>query len=604
MTLSVRALTLQEHVDLLALHPRASHLQHPAWAGTRPGWGCVSVGLVAEGELVGAAAVWRRALPAGVGHLAYVPEGPVLDWSRWPPATWLEELCRNEREAGAFRIVLSPPLWEAQWSGERVRAAFAEGTCGALADLPPDAGDPLSAAAQEQLAALGCRPAPLVGGFTGWSRHGFVVPLGGIADEQQLMAGLSSRWRRQLRQSQRAGVEVVTGGPEDVAAFHELYVETAERQAFVPMPVEHFHRLLAHPDQPGCRVRLHLARLDGQVLAAQVTVWTGSIVALDVRGSTARLREAQPTTALDCAVLCTALQEGADAYDLRGISDTLAVSDPKSGMLQFKAGTGGVAVRYAGEWEKVLRPSLDRSFRVAQAGRRRASSVAGRLADARTDGGARGVAREVRRTAGGMALRARQYVDETRVDRRYGITTRGMSFPAGSGMQQERRPYQATSGPHFARALDAVPTPAREACFVDLGCGRGTALALAGDRGFRAVIGVEYDAELAQSARANAEVLMARTPGLQIEIVHGDAGEYVLPSGPLVVYLYNPFGEVTLRQSLDRAAEAVAAEPRPVHLVYRNPQLAAVIEADPRFATVATHPRWRVYRVREPGRSG
>ena len=46
-----------------------------------------------------------------------------------------------------------------------------------------------------------------------------------------------------------------------------------------------------------------------------------------------------------------AIAAGADVYDLRGITDTLDADDPHFGLIQFKVGTGGEAVEYAGEWD-------------------------------------------------------------------------------------------------------------------------------------------------------------------------------------------------------------------------------------------------------------
>jgi vancomycin resistance protein VanK len=51
-------------------------------------------------------------------------------------------------------------------------------------------------------------------------------------------------------------------------------------------------------------------------------------------------------------------------YDLRGISDTLRADDPLFGLLQFKLGTGGEAVEYAGEWDYPLNRALHHAFRL------------------------------------------------------------------------------------------------------------------------------------------------------------------------------------------------------------------------------------------------
>ena len=64
-----------------------------------------------------------------------------------------------------------------------------------------------------------------------------------------------------------------------------------------------------------------------------------------------------------------ALAAGADVYDLRGITDTLDSDDPHLGLIQFKVGTGGEAVEYAGEWDLPLNRLLYKAFDVYMARR-------------------------------------------------------------------------------------------------------------------------------------------------------------------------------------------------------------------------------------------
>lgn len=79
--------------------------------------------------------------------------------------------------------------------------------------------------------------------------------------------------------------------------------------------------------------------------------------------------------------------------------------------------------------------------------------------------------------------------------------------------------------------------------FVDLGAGMGRAVLLASELAFKAVVGVELHPTLAGIARKNVRTWRAagreRSP---IRIVEGDAVEFGLPAGPVVVFLFNPFG--------------------------------------------------------------
>ena len=96
MPLTVRPISREEH---LALRRRAalgvSFLQCPSWAAVKSGVARREPGLVRPaGALVGAGLVLYRQVPKVKRFLAYLPEGPVIDWAgptstagspRWSP---------------------------------------------------------------------------------------------------------------------------------------------------------------------------------------------------------------------------------------------------------------------------------------------------------------------------------------------------------------------------------------------------------------------------------------------------------------------------------------------------------------------------------------
>ena len=54
----------------------------------------------------------------------------------------------------------------------------------------------------------------------------------------------------------------------------------------------------------------------------------------------------------------------AEIYNLRGITDTLTSDDAHVGLIQFKVGTGGEAVEYAGEWDLPLNRPIYKAFQL------------------------------------------------------------------------------------------------------------------------------------------------------------------------------------------------------------------------------------------------
>ena len=125
------------------------------------------------------------------------------------------------------------------------------------------------------------------------------------------------------------------------------------------------------------------------------------------------------------------------------------------------------------------------------------------------------------------------------------------------------------------------PHRLEEYAFVDLGCGKGRAVLLASELGFREAVGVELNAGLVEIARGNAEIWSAaekaRSP---IRIECKDATELEWPSGPCLVYLYNPFAEAVMRAVVEMLRERFGDRRDELEIVYQKPEQAAALEKD------------------------
>jgi SAM-dependent methyltransferase len=113
--------------------------------------------------------------------------------------------------------------------------------------------------------------------------------------------------------------------------------------------------------------------------------------------------------------------------------------------------------------------------------------------------------------------------------------------------------------------------------FVDVGCGKGRALLVASERGFREVVGVELHPGLAAVAERNAERWMkAGRARCGIRVVCDSAVEFALPAGDCLVFLYNPFGKEVMRE----LAQALRAHAGAVDVIYQNAELDAVLTGE------------------------
>ena len=214
-----------------------------------------------------------------------------------------------------------------------------------------------------QLTSLGWRAQGSDEGFAlGQPQYVFQVPLAGRT-EADVLAGMNQLWRRNIKKADKSGVEVAQGDRTDLKAFHDLYVHTAERDHFTPRPLSYFQTmwdaLLA--DDPD-RIQVWLARHEGDLVAATIAIRVGTHAWYSYGASSTEKRDVRGSNAVQWAMLREAIAAGADVYDLRGITETLDADDSHIGLIQFKVGTGGEAVEYAGEWDLPLNRPLYKAF--------------------------------------------------------------------------------------------------------------------------------------------------------------------------------------------------------------------------------------------------
>lgn len=125
------------------------------------------------------------------------------------------------------------------------------------------------------------------------------------------------------------------------------------------------------------------------------------------------------------------------------------------------------------------------------------------------------------------------------------------------------------------RVLDwvhaALPADKSNLSFIDMGAGKGRAVMSAALHGYKRAFGIEFAPELAIAAEANIRRIPAR-PDQHVAIRCEDAGRAILPDGPLVVFLFNPFGPPVIDHVARSIAESNRRMARPIWVAYLNPQ--------------------------------
>ncbi|HSF26332.1 MAG TPA: peptidoglycan bridge formation glycyltransferase FemA/FemB family protein, partial [Actinomycetes bacterium] len=317
MTVTVRPISAPAHLEVIAARGAASFLQTPAWGAVKRDWRPQLLGFFRDRQTTpfGAGLVLYRQVPRLRRYLAYLPEGPVLDWDAMDPTAIgesLTALVAHVKAQHAFGLRIGPPVVTRRWSAATVKDGISAGAATHLPDLPADETTPVGHRVAAALARAGFRPPQDNGGFSaGQPRYVFQVPLAGRSDDE-LLAGFNQLWRRNIRKAAKAGVVVRQGCADDLGAFHRLYAETAARDGFTPRPLGYFQGMweAMHAEDPD-RLRLYLAHHDGDLVAATTMVQVGTHAWYSYGASSTAKREVRGSNAVQWQMMRDARDAGA-----------------------------------------------------------------------------------------------------------------------------------------------------------------------------------------------------------------------------------------------------------------------------------------------------
>jgi peptidoglycan pentaglycine glycine transferase (the first glycine) len=329
----LRPLTLAERPTwdtFIGEHPAGHLLQSWEWGELKAeaGWRPMRLALWLDGKIVAGAQVLQKTLPfipLKLGHLAYIPKGPVIDWSQ-------EELCRfffaqltgYLRSEGALAVRIEPHIEDEGEEGERVLRQLRSAGMHEVASVQP-----------LRTILLDLSP-----------------------EESTLLAQMKEKWRYNVRLGMRKGVTVRQANSEDdVHAWYELYRTTSERDRFGIHPLVYYvqaWRMLA----PDGMLKLFLAENEGRLLAGIfVSVYARQAIYL-YGASSNEQRQLMPNYVLQWEAIRWAKSQGALAYDFWGIPETEGEDEAMAGVYRFKRGWGGKVVRFVGCYEYAYYPWL------------------------------------------------------------------------------------------------------------------------------------------------------------------------------------------------------------------------------------------------------
>jgi predicted RNA methylase len=183
-----------------------------------------------------------------------------------------------------------------------------------------------------------------------------------------------------------------------------------------------------------------------------------------------------------------------------------------------------------------------------------------------------------------ISLLYRARPDDSAFDRQHGTDTAAVfavraDDPPAPGQVVRSGPTHPAVLRHIFSSLHVEP---RDFSFVDFGSGKGRALLCAAAFPFKRIVGVEWSTDLCTVALRNIDIFRSRNPSApEIEVNCLNVLDYEVPSGPVVVYIFNPFGPKLTRQVFEKIRRHARTTPDRCLVVYAgadDAQLEFVLE--------------------------
>lgn len=188
----------------------------------------------------------------------------------------------------------------------------------------------------------------------------------------------------------------------------------------------------------------------------------------------------------------------------------------------------------------------------------------------------------------GLITTARYIISDLLFDMRYKIDTINTEQLENLEIESQNKAvgnyYEGTNAHIFQKMISRVGVDPSVSCFVDFGSGKGKAMFMAAERGFRKVIGVEFSIELVEINRSNLEIFKQSSKSkAEFEILHMDASEYQIPSEANLLFFSNPFNETLTANVIDNILKSFEQSPREIWVVHLHPQGNMAFAKHPRF---------------------
>lgn len=325
--------------EFVRAHPHGSILQTTGWARlkNRFGWKGYRVWAKKDDKLVAGAQILFKSAAMRMLRIGYIPHGPLVDWSdKEQVDVMINQIDWAVYEHRAGLVKFEPLVWETEaddWE-QAVKTYGLEKTGEAI--QPP---------------------------------RTMVVDI--TPSEEEILAGMKSKTRYNIRLSAKKGVVVREGAAQDIPAFAKMMAVTGQRNEFGVHAPEYYGAAYEIFRPLGDCVLL-LAEFEGKPLAGAMIFKCGKMASYLYGASNNEERNRMPTYAVQWAAIQWAKAQGCEKYDLWGVPDAerdqleaefKERNDGLWGVYRFKRGFDGDIVRRVDSAERIYNNLVYRLYK-------------------------------------------------------------------------------------------------------------------------------------------------------------------------------------------------------------------------------------------------
>jgi len=303
------------------------------------GWKVFRVAVMEDGAIQSSAQLLIKSLPGKITGFAYIPRGPLTDWSdKETTSLLLEKIHQIARQEHAVFLKIEPPL-------------------------------PVESSGAALMQEYHFKQSPV----TNQPRNTIIIDI--RPDPEELLAQMRQKTRQYIRRAGREGITVRYGGESDLQSFIQLMKSTGKRVGFPVRSRRYYSHEFAALNIENQFVLL-LAEKEGKLLAARTVHAFGGHAAEFHAGSVENADNLHPNYLLVWEGILWARRMGCTSYDMWGIPDEIHNGHAEEngngnghddqpnpdrvdglwGVYRFKRGFSSNVVSFAGAFDYVYSP--------------------------------------------------------------------------------------------------------------------------------------------------------------------------------------------------------------------------------------------------------